>query len=232
MLRFAHTSHIGKVRKENQDRVHVLPGQGIFLLADGVGGHRGGAVASQMAVEVIADELAAGRTLVQSVMSADAAIRQAAGKSNETSNMGTTVVVLKITGREFEIAWVGDSRAYRIGSAIEQLTVDHSYVQRLIDDGQISGSEARRHPRRNMLTAMLGGDDLAAQDVGVVSGTVAEGELLLLSSDGLHDLLAEDELRCLAQDNKDLDALVESLLEAALDKGGTDNISLVAVRPG
>ncbi|WP_044871517.1 protein phosphatase 2C domain-containing protein [Pseudomonas sp. LFM046] len=224
-LGYAAQSITGCVRTHNEDALLCAPDLGLWAVADGMGGHQRGEVASAVAVAALRDAVAAGQRLESAVQSAHGAVVAAAAGSG----MGTTLVAVKFDGAAFDLAWAGDSRAYRVGiDGITRLSHDHSLVQALVDAGELSPAQARRHPRRNVVTQCLGQmhQDL---EVGCVTGTLAPGELLLLCSDGLTGELDDGEILDQCASAETLEALVAQLLNMACDAGGRDNITCIVL---
>ncbi|HSC82276.1 MAG TPA: protein phosphatase 2C domain-containing protein [Pseudomonas sp.] len=227
-LGYAAQSVAGRVRAHNEDAVLCCPELGLWAVADGMGGHECGEVASALAVQTLRQVVSAAGDLEAAIHAANAAI-VAAGQQVGGRSMGTTVVAVRFAGADFELAWIGDSRAYRISlDGIAQLTRDHSWVQAMIDAGELSAEEARRHPRRNLVTQCLGQGELELQ-VGRVQGSLAPGELLLLCSDGLTGELRDEQIQQLCSSAATLDELVEQLIGLAIQAGGKDNISCIVL---
>ncbi|MFZ6045635.1 PP2C family protein-serine/threonine phosphatase [Pseudomonas sp. CR3202] len=224
-LGYAAQSIVGCVRQHNEDALLCAPELGLWAVADGMGGHQRGEVASAVAVGALRDAVAAGLPLQEAVQAAHhAVVAEASG-----SGMGTTLVAVKFAGAAFDLAWAGDSRAYRVDAdSITRLSHDHSLVQALVDAGELSPQEARRHPRRNVVTQCLGQthQDL---EVGCVEGTLAPGELLLLCSDGLTGELEDDLIQARCASAETLEELVAQLLGLACDAGGRDNITCIVI---
>ena len=167
---FAAQSVAGQVRTHNEDALACRPELGLWALADGMGGHERGEVASALALQGLIDALQQGAELAAAVHAAHRAIADAAGPGAGEASMGSTLVAVRLAGDGFELAWVGDSRAYRIGAErIEQLSHDHSWVQAMVDAGQMSAEEARQHPRRNLILQCLGQGE-QAPEVGLEVG--------------------------------------------------------------
>jgi PPM family protein phosphatase len=228
-LIYAGQSVAGQVRGHNEDALLCCPGLSLWAVADGMGGHSCGEVASALALESLQRECAAGASLVDAVHAANRAIVAAAASDHHGRGMGTTVVAVRFNGGDFDIAWVGDSRAYKVGSErIECLTRDHSWVQSMIDAGQISAEDAREHPQRNVILRCLGRDDQPLE-VGVTQGSLGADELLLLCSDGLTGELDDQHIHQLCSSVETLDELVTQLLDAANRMGGKDNISCIVL---
>jgi len=228
-LGFAALSVVGRVRRHNEDAILCCPLLGLWAVADGMGGHRRGEVASALALKTLQALLRRGDDLPTAIHGAHAAIVEAAEADEGSRGMGTTLVAVRFAGAEFQLAWVGDSRAYRIGTrGIEQLSHDHSWVQLMIDAGSLSVEEARIHPRRNVVTQCLGQAGQALE-VARVQGRLGHGELLLLCSDGLTRELDDAQIRQICADASTLDVLVSELVEVANRQGGRDNISCIVL---
>lgn len=221
--------HKGRVRAKNQDRILVLEDKGIFLLADGMGGHASGEIASQIAVEVTAKEVQDGSDLTSAILKANNEIKNAVERGEGAKDMGTTIVALLLTGNMYQLAWVGDSRAYKMNGGIEQITIDHSLVQELVNQGIISQEKAETHPKRNILTRALGIIDDSVDMVGCLTGKLEKNQTLLICSDGLHGLVSDKRIRKAVSKAKEPQAAVGKLVKLALKAGGTDNISVIAI---
>ncbi|MCP4048385.1 MAG: serine/threonine-protein phosphatase, partial [Gammaproteobacteria bacterium] len=148
------------------------------------------------------------------------------------AGMGTTVVALQLTDSTFRIAWVGDSRAYRVNSGIQRLSNDHSVVQELLDRGTIDENEARKHPRRNVITRALGNIKGDPDKIDEVTGTLHEEDTFVLCTDGLYGLVPDVVIEKIVSSHADPQAAADVLLQVALDAGGTDNISVIVVKIG
>lgn len=228
-LEYAALSVPGQVRSSNEDAVLCRPDLGLWAVADGMGGHQRGELASATALEALERAIADGSELVEAVHLANQAILAQVAADAATEGMGTTLVALHIGVDRCELAWVGDSRAYRIDhSGIEQLSHDHSWVQSMVDAGELSAAEARQHPRRNVILQCLGRDDQELE-VDSIELQLAPGELLLLCSDGLTGELEDEQIRELSSRAGTLVELVESLVELANRHGGRDNISCIVL---
>ena len=221
---------IGRVRRQNEDAAWMDESRGVFAVADGMGGHLAGEVASSMAMDAVR-ELAGSDArpgigaMRSAVQRAHNAILAHAGTHRECAGMGTTLSLMWRAGRFMYIAHVGDSRIYRLrDGSLEQITQDHSLVAELVRAGLITAEEARRHPRRNIITRALGtqGDntpDLLAADN-------RPGDLWLLCTDGLTGMVPDDEIeRTLL--SLPLEEAVDRLLGLALEAGGSDNVTLI-----
>ena len=232
-------SDAGRVRRNNEDAFAFDSTAGVAVLADGMGGLDAGEVASTVAVEAIIDALQGVSepgegALASAIEVANAAVRQAAERAQ--SDMGTTVVVwLSNTPGQCFVAHVGDSRVYRLrDGALRQLTADHSIVQQMIDDGVLSEVEARTSIHRNVITRALGLE--ARVQVDVRSWVYVPGDLFLLCSDGLTDMVTDEEINRVLCDPLggspgSLANVAEALVASANEAGGNDNISVLLVRP-
>ena len=232
MIEFGHLSHVGLRRQLNEDTYYGDGGLGLWLVADGMGGHACGEVASALARETIVREVRNGASLVQAIRTADEEIIRTSRRRNDSLPMGTTVVAARVQGNRFEVAWVGDSRAYlwRDGK-LGQLSQDHSYVQELIAQGTLTAEQARAQPHRNVVTQALGVTDPAHLNVATMTGELRPGMQLLLCSDGLTEEVDDAGLtEALAHGDCSAQECVDALVAAALDGGGSDNVTVVLVR--
>lgn len=241
MLKWAYQSDIGRVRQVNEDRAIVqedLNGLTLAVVADGMGGHQAGDIASEMAVELIQVGIQSmnrgtpialrKQELKQAIEVANEKIFEFASQRENYHGMGTTVVAVVADEHTAVVAHIGDSRAYRIrGEAIEQLTEDHSLVNELVKGGQITREEAEHHPRRNVLTRALGTEPTI--EVDVREHGWQKGDLLLLCSDGLSSLVSRERMLAIAGGDGALQTRVERLVAEALYAGGDDNITVVLV---
>ena len=232
MIEFGHLTHVGLRRQLNEDTYYGDGELGLWLVADGMGGHACGEVASALARETIVREIRHGTPLAQAIRIADEEIIRLSRRRNDALPMGTTVVVARVQGPQFEVAWVGDSRIYLWKDGqLAQLSQDHSYVQELISQGAISSDQARSHPHRNVVTQALGVTDPAALNVETLSGELRPGMQLLLCSDGLTEEVDDREIgRVLSHTECSAQECVDGLVAAALDGGGSDNVTVLLVR--
>jgi protein phosphatase len=238
MMPFAARSHPGLKRSNNEDSFVMDEALGLWVVADGVGGHSSGEVASAIACETIRAQVRAGASLESAIGSAHDAVlceidsRDADG-SDRGSNMGTTVVALRLDGDHYEVAWVGDSRAYlfdrRRAGRLQPLTVDHSAVNDLVADGVLTQQQASTHPQRHALSRSLGVSRDTASAAGVVRGRLRSGEQIILCSDGLTEELHDAAIASELARQTSADGQVDALVEAALAAGGRDNITVIVV---
>ena len=220
-------THVGCRRKLNEDALLANPERHLWAVADGMGGHDAGEVASATVVEALA-KCASAEEALTALCDANARLVEMAKTSFDSRTVGSTVVGLVADDRAFTCFWAGDSRAYRVrGAAITRLTRDHSLVQDLIDAGMIDEAAAEGHPNANVITRAVGASDHL--HVETVTGDVQPGDLFLLASDGLTRLATDHELLT-ALLGEDLKANAERLLDMALDRDAPDNVSLILLR--
>lgn len=238
MLKTFSVTDIGKKRKLNQDYVYAseqaignLPN--LFIVADGMGGHKAGDFASKCTVETIR-ELASRSFEKNPVIILRKAIETANGdvyqKSLEDASyegMGTTVVAASCLGRYLQIANVGDSRLYVIGEEITQITKDHSLVEEMIRMGGINRDAARNHPDKNIITRAIGANETVDIDFFFVE--LKPLEKVLMCSDGLTNMLEDEEIRRIVQGPGSVESRAKQLISAANDRGGKDNISVILI---
>lgn len=231
MIEFGNTSHVGLRRELNEDTYYSDATLGLWLVADGMGGHEFGEVASALARDAVVREVSAGRSLTDAIRSADEDIIRQSRRRADSLPMGTTVVALRVLENRFELAWVGDSRAYLWNGQLRQLSSDHSYVQELIDQGAITPEQARSHPHRNVVTQALGVTDPESLKVETISGELRPGFQILLCSDGLTEEVDDATIAAtLAQTELSAQECVDTLVSCALDGGGSDNVTVVLLR--
>ncbi|HEY0374331.1 MAG TPA: Stp1/IreP family PP2C-type Ser/Thr phosphatase [Amnibacterium sp.] len=231
----AAVSHVGRVRTNNQDSGYA--GVQLFVVADGMGGHAGGDVASAIAVNRIAqtDRLdfanpqEAEFALQASLVAANQLISEAVYEHPELTGMGTTVSALVRVGDAVATAHIGDSRIYLLRDGeLSQITNDHTFVQRLVETGRITPEEAAVHPRRSVLMRVLGDIDQSPEiDTGIL-GTVP-GDRWMLCSDGLSSYVSEERIRTLLADADSARGACDALVEEALDRGAPDNVTAIVV---
>jgi len=225
-------SDIGRVRQTNQDSVFADDDMGLWLVADGMGGHAGGARASAIACQTIARGCAEGKTLQQSVLEAHVAIRQEQLIAPNFKEMGTTVVAVLENERDYEICWVGDSRAYRFAPStgeLKLLTHDHNVAGMLVAAGALSPDDAARHPQRHVLTDCLGLTGEQPPRVGSLIEQWCADEVLLLCSDGLNGELSDSEIEQTLCSSESLEDAGGELLKQTLKAGAHDNVSVILI---
>ena len=242
MIRAFSITDIGRVRKLNQDYVFAseqalgnLPN--LFIVADGMGGHNAGDYASKHAVEIMKAEIERSfekspvKILRKAIQSANDYIRQKAGEDESLRGMGTTVVAATCLGdRYLEVANVGDSRLYIVSNdKIEQITRDHSLVEEMVRMGGIDRESARIHPDKNIITRAVGVE--AAVEADFYNVELERGDTVLLCSDGLTNMLEDEEIRMIMGSREGVEEKAEELVRAANDNGGRDNIAVIIIEP-
>ncbi|NCT67908.1 MAG: serine/threonine-protein phosphatase [Rhodanobacteraceae bacterium] len=233
MIEFGHRTHVGLRREHNEDTYYADGDLGLWLVADGMGGHEHGEVASALARDVLVREVGNGVELVRAIQIADEEIIRHSTRRSEALPMGTTIAALRVTmGNQFEVAWVGDSRVYVWDEGgLRQLSQDHSYVQELVAQGAITSEQARSHPHRNVVTQALGVTDPQSLRVESLRGELRPGMQMLLCSDGLTEEVKDGAIAAIvARQDLTPQECVEHLILAALDGGGSDNVTVILVR--
>jgi protein phosphatase len=243
---FAEITDTGRVREHNEDAIGSVPELGLMVLADGMGGYNAGEVASGIAVQIVTELATVGANrearddidphsglMRQSIVLRDAVYRankiiyQTAQSQTHCEGMGTTIVACMYHDNKVSIAHVGDSRAYRLRDGkLEQVTLDHSLLQELVDRGFYSEEEAQRSTNRNYVTRALGVEPTV--DVEVHEHDVLPDDVYLLCSDGLSDMVEDDDIHLtISTFNASLDVVGQQLVDLANDHGGRDNISVM-----
>ena len=227
-------SAVGLVRSGNEDS--ALASKNLIAVADGMGGHAAGEVASSLAIKTLVqsaqvfthpdiDEESADDLYLQAIQEADLSLKSAVEENPALSGMGTTLTSLLLRGSSVALLHIGDSRAYRLrGSAFEQLSVDHTVIQELLNQGAISESDIATHPQRSVLTQVMMGEGNIEVPLPVID--VKVGDRFLICSDGLSSVLTEKEIKSLLK-GKDRDAAVAALVDATYINGAPDNVTLV-----
>ena len=230
MSKVYQATHVGKVRKNNEDAIIFIEPE-TFVVADGMGGQAAGEVASQMLIDITKNFLAAvpepfnEDILKKAILKSNAAILREAEKNSNYKGMGTTATILHIYNRRAYFAHVGDSRIYRLRNKnFEQLTQDHSYVEELVRAGEITAEEAKVHPMKNVLTQAVGA--LEEISVDTASFPVETGDIFLLCTDGLTNMVDDEKIAEILTISANP---AEDLITAALDNGGLDNVSVMIV---
>jgi len=229
LVTLGQASDIGLRRSRNEDALLAREDLGLWLVADGMGGPGGGDLASGIAVAEVTAAVEAGLALRDAAQRAHEAILAAARAGSGRPGMGTTLVAVESRGAGFALCWVGDSRAYLWDGALVRLSHDHSYVQSLIDDGEISEAEARVHPERNVISRVLGGAMVGDCGAELLEGELAPGAQLLLCTDGLTGELEDAEIAGILGEAPPGQPAVERLVRAALEAGGSDNVTLLLI---
>jgi serine/threonine protein phosphatase PrpC len=230
----AHRTDAGQVRGLNEDRLLSRPEAGLWAVADGMGGHAAGEVASGLIVEALADlgDYGSGYAYLNAVQEAlrqvnGDLVARAAADSSTGGVIGSTVVALLIFQDHFACVWAGDSRAYQLrGGQLQRLTRDHSVVQQLVDAGALTPQQARLDRRANVVTRALGAHD--GLDLDLAHGEVRPGDRFLLCSDGLTGVVEDEEIAALLA-APSLQSAADALLAKAHDRGSPDNVTLVLI---
>lgn len=230
----------GKRREMNQDyvftsesRIGNLPN--LCILADGMGGHNAGDYASRYTVETMTATVAKDSSdepvsiISNAIQVANQAILEKAKTDIDLDGMGTTVVAAVVLGSELCVANVGDSRLYVIGDEIHQITRDHSYVQEMVRRGELDEKDARVHPDRNIITRAIGGGNPLEVDFFEVE--LKESDRVLMCSDGLTDMIEDEEILRILKEKETTAEGIECLVETANENGGNDNITVVVIEP-
>ncbi len=234
----------GRMREQNEDNIAMAPEAGLVVVADGMGGHRAGEVASRLAVEAIQRHIvntlagagASGDDGIEvalvrdAIQQANQAIFERARANQEYAGMGSTVVVVLFYGDRLCVGHVGDSRLYRFRDTIlEQITEDHSVVQELVSRGLVTAEEARKTVGKNLVTRALGIDPDVEADVS--EHDVYDDDIYLLCSDGVNDVLADGDIELmLTEHGRNLETTARHMVDTANERGGPDNISVILVR--
>ncbi len=237
MKAFALTD-VGMKRTSNQDYVFYsidavghLPN--LFIVADGMGGHKAGDIASRFTVETFLESVRESNAdnpitiIEEAITKANLSLMQKAQSSEEMEGMGTTLVVATIYGNSMYVANVGDSRLYIINNNIQQITRDHSFVEEMVSIGELDKESARYHEKKNIITRAVGATENLVADFFEVE--LADNDRILMCSDGLSNMLNDSELKSLVNKGTDITDTVHKLIEAANNSGGKDNIAVVLI---
>lgn len=241
MLKTFSKTDIGRKRQLNQDAIYTseqpvgnLPN--LFLVADGMGGHNAGDYAARMTLETVVKYIADSAETEPDTIFGDAisvansVVRDSAAKLPGLEGMGTTLVAASCEGNVLHVANVGDSRLYVVsGRKIKQITRDHSWVEEMVRRGGLGREEAKHHPDKNIITRAVGAEDTVKIDFFHV--TLEEGDLILMCTDGLTNMLEDDEIFNILEVSRDMVEKAEELVRLANERGGRDNISVVLIDP-
>jgi PPM family protein phosphatase len=230
----AAVSHVGKIRSNNQDSGYA--GSHLFIVADGMGGHAGGDVASALTIKNVTtvdrpftSASEAEVALHGALIAANSVLAETVFDHGELTGMGTTVSGFVLVGTELAIAHIGDSRIYRLrGGELKQITADHTFVQRLVDSGRITVEEAAVHPRRSVLMRVLGDVD-ATPEIDTMVERAEAGDRWLVCSDGLSSYVPEDRITAALASDGDAEEVADRLVKESLDQGAPDNVTVVVV---
>ena len=234
----AGNTDVGVVRSGNEDSFLLNCAGGLFIVADGMGGHAAGEVASEMAVQIVSSELGSLRGLSDAeaasrmrsaIRKANAAIFDRTLAEHDKRGMGTTTTVMVLFSRRYLIGQVGDSRAYLLRDGdLLQLTKDHSYVQEQVDAGLLTPEQARTHPYSNVITRCVGANEDVAPDI--YFGNLERGDVVLLASDGLTGMLEDQQLATIMGAEENPETCVNKMIADANRRGGLDNITAIVIR--
>lgn len=240
MLKTFSITDVGRKRKLNQDYVYtcetpVGPLPNLFIVADGMGGHKAGDFASKHTVETIVAYIKAAegdgpvQIIGDAITCANTSIRRKSEEDEELHGMGTTVVVATIIGDCLYVANVGDSRLYIMNREIRQITRDHSLVEEMVRIGEIDRESARTHPDKNIITRAIGAGEQI--DIDFFEIKLEEDDIILMCSDGLTNMIEDDDIRKIIKGQRDVVERAEELVKAANNNGGKDNIAVIIVEP-
>ncbi|WP_418790481.1 Stp1/IreP family PP2C-type Ser/Thr phosphatase [Phosphitispora sp. TUW77] len=235
-MKWSKLSHVGRVRKNNEDNCCVCDDLQLLAVADGMGGHKAGEVASKLALDDISGYLRNNSAIIEedpaealrmAFRHANTMVYEYAQQDREKfRGMGTTVTAALIRGERIYVAHVGDSRAYLVRcSTIKLLTSDHSLVNELLMNGSLTQEEAENHPQKNVLTRAIG--TTASVDVDIVEENIIKGDIIILCTDGLSNMVNLEEIGEMAGEGDSLGDAARHFIEMALDRGGDDNITVV-----
>lgn len=229
---------VGVVRAGNEDAFLMVPESGVFIVADGMGGHAAGEVASEMAVTIVGKALEnvagepdpdAAEIIRRSIIDANGQIFQRTLVEQDKRGMGTTATAMVINGVQYIVGQVGDSRAYVYrDEQLLQVTKDHSYVQEQVDAGYLTPEQARTHPYSNVITRCVGANVDVAPDV--YSGTLHVDDVYLLASDGLTGMIEDEDLMDMMKNLREPQQLADELVDEANRRGGLDNVTVIVIR--
>ena len=229
-ITFGASTDIGNVREHNEDSFLAEPSLGLWLVADGMGGHACGEVASDIASRTIGEAVSDGNDLTDAIQKSHEAILDAVENGIGKKGMGTTVIALQIQNTEYQVAWVGDSRAYLWdGVELKQISKDQSLVQMLVDTGKITEEEAMFHPQKNIIYQNLGAGDIGELNIGLSKGRLKRGQKILLCSDGLSDEITRDEIKEVVAAGGSDQQIADNLVKRVLETEAHDNITVILV---
>lgn len=231
---------VGQKRKMNQDYVYTSEEPignllNLFVVADGMGGHNAGDFASKYTVDKLIESIKNSqeknpiKIIREAIEYANKALIKKAEENSEFNGMGTTLVVATIMREYIYVANIGDSRLYIINDDIRQITKDHSYVEEMVRIGKIDREDARNHPDKNIITRAIGAGDEVAVDFFELK--LEEKDIVLMCSDGLTNMIEDDDIKMIVKKQRDVAGKAEKLVEIANENGGKDNIAVVIIEP-
>lgn len=239
-LSVAAGTDVGRIRAGNEDSLYADADQerGLFIVADGMGGHAAGEVASEMAVQIVARDLAdvrdltqddAGTRMAEALKAANRAIYERTIEEADKQGMGTTASCMLVGQGRYIIGHIGDSRVYLLRQGtFRQLTKDHSYVQEQVDAGFLTPEQARYHPYSNVITRCVGAN--AAVEADILTGDLQNGDLFLIASDGLTGMVEDPQLKKILESRPTPGTMVDAMITEANRRGGLDNITAIVVQ--
>ncbi len=229
-VEFAQKTDKGQIREHNEDCMFSDLELGLWLVADGMGGHAGGEIASAIVCEAIPDMVGEGHSLEEAISATHQMIKAAPENGRGIKGMGSTVVALQLSHNGYEIGWVGDSRAYLWNGHLTQLSVDQSFVQKLIEANAITPEQARSHPKKNLILQSLGASQINSIKVDLLSREFKKNDIILLCSDGLNNELTDPQIDSILNNANNIQSAADELVEQANRLGGSDNITVVLVK--
>ncbi len=229
-IKLGHISHSGIKRDHNEDTYGIDLNSGLFLVADGMGGHDHGEIASALARDHILSSVKNNVPIEQAILAANQEIINSSMEKPGDLPMGTTVAMLQIEDQDYQCAWVGDSRVYKLSKQeLIPISSDHSYVQELVDQELITPNQARSHPHRNVVTQALGVTDNSEIKIAVATGKIKVGDKFLLCSDGLTEEVDDEKIAEIMNKHLSPKEIGDQLLILALENGGSDNITSIVI---
>jgi protein phosphatase len=238
-MRAVAATDVGRIRNINQDCVYSsvepvgsLPN--LFIVADGMGGHKAGDIASRMTVDSVVERLSKSKgkdyvTLINdTIVHANDEVIRKASESEDYAGMGTTLVLAAIFGNVLKVANVGDSRLYTIGDGIQQITRDHSLVEEMVSSGELNRADARIDTRKNIITRAIGGD--LHVEAEMFSVELKPADYVLMCSDGLSNMVDDEQICQIVKESADIEVAARKLISTANGNGGRDNISVVLIK--
>lgn len=240
-MKFDALSDKGRIRENNEDSYYISTDESfpLFIVADGIGGHKSGEIASSMTVEIIKANLktvekyedisALEEDFIKAISLANSEVYKKSNDDSELQGMGTTLTLIYFYKNSVLIGHVGDSRTYVVSKdRIQQLTEDDTFVNKLVELGEITPSEAAKHPKRNIITNAIGTDSRI--DISLIQYNYSKGEYLLVCTDGLTDMVTNNEILRVVNEYKDPATIKLQLMERALNAGGKDNITFIIIQ--
>ena len=240
MIKAYALTDVGKMRSVNQDYVYCtgkpvgkLPN--LYIVADGMGGHKAGDLASRFSVQTFLESVRSSdsdnpiTTISDAIKYTNTRLVELAATSADYTGMGTTFVVATVIGMSVYVANVGDSRLYVLGDELRQITRDHSLVEEMVSNGTIDRAQARTHEKKNVITRAIGGSDQVMADFFEVE--LNKGDIVFMCSDGLSNMLEDSQIASILNSKKEINERAQMLVDIANEHGGKDNISIIIIEP-